>query len=85
MVSVTKKYQVTIPKEVREDLKIHQGDNVVFVKDKVGRWVLMTVDELTDRMVESSEDIEETITESRKGFKKGIKRNIESLGQNEGD
>ncbi len=78
MVSVTKKYQVTIPKEVREDLKIHQGDKVVFVKDE-GKWVLMTVDELTDRMVESSKDIEETITESRKGFKKGIKRNLESL------
>lgn len=25
MASVTKKYQVTIPKEVREDLNIHQG------------------------------------------------------------
>jgi len=52
MVSVTKKYQVTIPKEVREDLKIRQGDKVVFVKEKEGKWVLMTVDELTDRMVE---------------------------------
>lgn len=83
MVSVTKKYQVTIPKEVREDLKIHQGDKVVFVKDNEGKWVLMTFDELTNRMVESSKDIEETIIESRKGFKKGIKRNIESLGQSD--
>jgi len=81
MVSVTKKYQVTIPKEVREDLKIRQGDKVVFVKEKEGKWVLMTVDELTDRMVESSKDTEETIVESRKGFEKGIKRNLESLGQ----
>jgi len=54
---------------------------VVFVKEKEGKWVLMTVDELTDRMVESSKDIEETIVESRKGFEKGIKRNLESLGQ----
>ncbi len=81
LVSVTKKYQVTIPKEVREDLKIHQGYKVVFVKNKERKWVLMTVDELTDRMVESSKDIEKTITESRKGFKKGIKKNIEFLGQ----
>lgn len=79
MVSVTKKYQVTIPKKVREDLNIHQGDKVVFVKEKDGKWVLMTVDELTDRMVESSKDIEETITESREGFKRGIKKSLESL------
>lgn len=79
MVSVTKKYQVTIPKEVRDDLNIHQGDKVVFVKEMEGKWVLMTVDELTDRMVESSKDIEETISESREGFKKGVKRNLESF------
>lgn len=81
MVSVTKKYQVTIPKEVREDLNIHQGDKVVFIKEKDGNWVLMTVDELTNRMVESSNDIEETIDESRKGFKKGTSNNIKFLGK----
>ncbi len=83
MVSVTKKYQVTIPKEVREDLNIHQGDKVVFVKDKDERWILMTVQELTDKMVEASSDIEETIEESRKGFKNGVKRSIQSLDGND--
>lgn len=81
MVSVTKKYQVTIPKEVREDLKIHQGDKVVFVKNREGNWVIMTVEELRDRMMEASKDIEETIKESREGFKKGVKRNLESLNE----
>lgn len=81
MVSVTKKYQVTIPKEVREDLNIHQGDKVVFVKDREGKWILMTVEELRDRMVEASKDIEETITESREGFKRGVKKSLESLGK----
>jgi len=81
MASVTKKYQVTIPKEVREDLNIHQGDKVVFVKDKEGKWVLMTVEELRDRMVEASKDIEETIIESREGFKRGVKKSLESLGK----
>jgi antitoxin PrlF len=80
MVSVTKKYQVTIPKEVREDLNIHQGDKIVFVKDREGRWVLMTVDELRDKMLEASEDIDETIEESREGFKRGFERNPESSG-----
>ena len=36
MVSVTRKYQVTIPREVREDLKIQAKDKVVFIKDKEG-------------------------------------------------
>jgi len=36
-------------------------------------------------MVDSSKDIEKTITESRKGFKKGIKRNLESPGHKLGD
>jgi AbrB family looped-hinge helix DNA binding protein len=80
MVSVTKKYQVTIPKEVRDDLKIQQGDKVVFVKNRKGNWVLMTVKELTDKMIKASADIEESIEESREGFEKGVKKNLESLG-----
>lgn len=73
MVSVTKKFQVTIPKEVREDLNIHSGDKIVFVKNKEGSWVLMTVRDLTDRMIASSADMNETVEESRKSFKEGFK------------
>jgi len=80
MVSVTKKYQVTIPKDVRDDLKIQSGDKVVFVKNKEGNWIIMTVSELTDRMMESSSDLHETTTESKKGFKKGVKTNLQLLG-----
>jgi hypothetical protein len=40
----------------------------------------MTVNELTDKMIKASADIEESIEESRKGFKKGTKKNLESLG-----
>jgi len=61
MVSVTKKYQVTIPKKVRDDLNIHQGDKVVFVKNNEGNWVMMTVHELRDKMMEASENIEEAV------------------------
>ncbi len=68
MVIVSKKYQVTIPLEVRKDLNIKQGDQVVFVKDKENKWLLMTVDELTDEMVNTSKDIDKTIEESKKGF-----------------
>jgi len=47
------------------------GDEVVFVKEKENKWVLMTVNELTNSMVDASR--EETITESREGFKKELK------------
>lgn len=73
MVNVTKKYQVTIPREVREDLSIHQGDKVVFVKNREGNWIMITIGELTSKMIESSGDIEETIKESQEGFKKELK------------
>ena len=52
MVVVTRKYQVTIPKEVRKGLGIKAGDEIVFVKTKegyvikrledfVGRWQIL--------------------------------------------
>ena len=79
MVSVTSKYQVTIPKNVREDLDIHSGDKVVFVKNNNGKWILMTVKELTSKMLSASEDIENTIKESKKGFNEGFKKSRKSL------
>ncbi|GAB6055133.1 AbrB/MazE/SpoVT family DNA-binding domain-containing protein [Methanobacterium alkalithermotolerans] len=54
MVSVTKKFQVTIPREVREDLNIKSGDRIVFVKNQEGNWELMTITALTKRMLESA-------------------------------
>lgn len=68
MVSVTKKFQVTIPKEVRKDLKIQSGDKVVFVKNNDGNWELMTVKTLAERMIMDSEDVESIISDSRKSF-----------------
>lgn len=70
---VTRKYQVTIPEDVREDLGIKIGDEVVFVKDKDGSYRLMTVDELTREGCKICKDIEKTIRESRKGLGKGIR------------
>ena len=70
MVNVTKKYQVTIPRKVREDLKIQQGDKVIFVKNSDDNWIIMTTDELNSKMIESSSDINENIKESKKEYKK---------------
>ncbi|MGB9937863.1 MAG: AbrB/MazE/SpoVT family DNA-binding domain-containing protein [Methanobacterium sp.] len=71
MVKVTKKYQVTIPREVREDLNIHQGDSVIFVKNREGNWIMMSVDELNSKMIETSLDIKKN--ESEEEFKKELK------------
>ena len=35
--AVTSKGQVTIPKEIRDQLGLKPGDRVVFVKDRTGR------------------------------------------------
>ena len=40
MVKVTRKYQVTIPKEVREELGIKIGDEVEFVRNERGEFVI---------------------------------------------
>ncbi len=44
MVKVTRKYQVTIPKEVREELGIELGDEVEFVKNERGEFVIRKVE-----------------------------------------
>ncbi|HMK54006.1 MAG TPA: AbrB/MazE/SpoVT family DNA-binding domain-containing protein [Methanobacteriaceae archaeon] len=59
MVSVTSKFQVTIPREVREDLNIQAGDRVVFVKDPSGLWVLKPLQDLMDVMIGDTSEKEE--------------------------
>ncbi|MDO8870816.1 MAG: AbrB/MazE/SpoVT family DNA-binding domain-containing protein [Methanobacteriaceae archaeon] len=67
MVSVTKKFQVTIPKDVREDLNIQSGDKVVFVKNNNCEWVIMTVKSLAEMMV-CDENSKNTDSGSRQSF-----------------
>lgn len=67
MVSVTKKYQVTIPKEVREALGIKAGDEVVFVKTKDG-YVIKRLEDFVKEMAELSKDVDETGDEMREGL-----------------
>ncbi|AMM53692.1 AbrB/MazE/SpoVT family DNA-binding domain-containing protein [Pyrococcus kukulkanii] len=69
MVTVTKKYQVTIPKEVREALGIKAGDEVVFVKTKEG-YVIKRLEDFVKEMADLAKDIDETIEETREGLSK---------------
>ena len=42
IVRVTSKFQITLPKKVREDLKTKKGDRVVFIKEGE-KWVLLNL------------------------------------------
>jgi len=72
MVVVTRKYQVTIPKEVREELKIDVGDSVVFVRGADGEYRLLRVEDFAREFCEGCKDIEKTIAETREGLGKRI-------------
>ncbi|MGB9845484.1 MAG: hypothetical protein ACPLF9_07000 [Methanothermobacter tenebrarum] len=39
----------------------------------------MKLEQLAEKIIESSKDIKETVKESREGFKRGITRNLKSL------
>jgi antitoxin PrlF len=41
--TITSKGQVTIPKEVRDQLGLKPGDRVDFVKDRTGRFLLRPI------------------------------------------
>jgi len=75
---VTKKYQVTIPKEVREALGIKAGDDVVFVREG-NRYVLMKLTDLLKELSEITKDIDETVEEVRQGLARGIERSLREL------
>ena len=75
---VTKKYQVTIPKEVREALGIKAGDEVVFVRQG-NSYVLMKFEDLLQEFTEIMKDIDETIEETRQGLARGIERTLNEL------
>ena len=79
---VTKKYQVTIPKEVREALGIKAGDKVVFVRTKEG-YVIKPLDDFLREMAEIMKDVDETVEEVRQGLAKGIARSLRELGEEE--
>ena len=71
MVSVTRKYQVTIPKRVREELGIKAGDDVVFLKTKDG-YKIIRADDVIEEGVRIFEDITETVKKIKAGLGKGL-------------
>ena len=71
MVCVTKKYQITIPRGVREELEIKAGDRIIFLKTKDG-YKIMRAKEIIEKGVEIFKDTDETVREVKRGICKRI-------------
>lgn len=56
MVVVTRKYQITIPKEVREALKIKIGDQIEIVRNKNGEFVIKKIDRNKEKYIKALYD-----------------------------
>ncbi len=65
---VSMKYQITLPRQVRDTIKIKAGDRVVFVKDG-SKISLVRLDDLMGEVLDSFSDLEETEKEFRNGFR----------------
>lgn len=72
MVAVTSKYQVTIPKQVREKLGIVAGAEVVFVRFADG-YKLVKAEDVIDKGVDVFSDIGKTVKEVKKSLGKGCR------------
>jgi AbrB family looped-hinge helix DNA binding protein len=68
LVTISSKYQITLPSKVREKMKLKAGDKVVFVEED-DKYVIMKLDDLADEVLASFKDLNETDREFRKGFK----------------
>ncbi len=67
MVTVSSKYQIILPAEVRKKLHISAGDELVFVEEN-GKVYMMKFEDLQEEVLNSFDDLEGTEKESRKGF-----------------
>jgi AbrB family looped-hinge helix DNA binding protein len=65
---VTSKYQVTIPKDVREALRIRRGDEIAFVPTRDG-YVIRRAEDLVQWLADTMQGVQETISESRRGMR----------------
>jgi AbrB family looped-hinge helix DNA binding protein len=68
LVTVSSKYQITLPSNVREKMGINAGDKVVFIEEG-GKFVLTKLSDIAGQMSEIMKDFDETEREFRKGFR----------------
>jgi len=68
LVTISSKYQITLPSDVREKMRLKAGDKVVFVEEN-DKFIMMRLDDLADQVLASFKDLDETEREFRKGFR----------------
>jgi AbrB family looped-hinge helix DNA binding protein len=68
LVTISSKYQITLPSKVREKMGLKAGDRVVFVEEGDG-FMLKKLDDIAREFFESMRDFDETEREFRKGFR----------------
>jgi AbrB family looped-hinge helix DNA binding protein len=68
LVTISSKYQITLPSNVREKMRLKAGDKVVFVEED-DKFIMMKLDDLADEVLASFKDLDETEREFRKGFR----------------
>ena len=71
MVSDTKKYQVTIPKQIRVGLGIKAGAEVVFLKTEDGQSITRAKDVIKGG-IEIFQDVDVTVKETKEDLGKGF-------------
>ncbi len=76
---VTRKYQITIPPEVRKSLNIRIGDRVEIVRNERGEFVLKKVEENVDEYIRVLEDAAGALKMDREKLKEIQKAIGESL------
>jgi len=72
MSKVTKKYQVTIPKNVREHIGIEAGERIAFVKTEDG-YKIVKLDKFIEENTKILEDIDKTIEEMKEAMGRKIR------------
>ncbi len=65
---VSMKYQVTLPRLVRDTINVKAGDRVVYVKEG-SKISLVRLDDLMGEVLDSFVDLEETEKDFRGGFR----------------
>ena len=68
LVTISSKYQITLPAKVREKMGVKAGDKVVFIEED-GKFVLTKLSDLWDEMADIMKDFDETEREFREGFR----------------
>lgn len=68
VMQVQAKGQVTIDHRVRDDLGIKPGDEVVWLKNREGRWELWKADDLDALMDEAMKGFAEFSARAKRGY-----------------